>query len=138
MRGERNFARWLCPLLLLGAACGSGTGGGQISNDSLAGIWDVTATRSGSSPTHLTVTVDSNQLKVEGSAGFLSAVRSQTGFDVIWDRALIDGSEFRAVQVTPDALSVGALPINLSGQWSFEDIAGDPSYAARAISPAPA
>jgi hypothetical protein len=110
-------------LLLAGAmavGCGiSNTSGqGSSSPGDLSGVWDGAGTLYGARASYVTVTIDRNHFKVENAKGVLTALADGDSFWVTWQRAGAPLSTFWLERMAPSAFSLGAFPIDLSGDWA--------------------
>jgi hypothetical protein len=113
---RRSLGRALAVVaMLVLTGCGKDSSGGS---GDLSGTWGVIGSRAGDMPVVLTVTIDSQHIEVLGPNGSFVAKRSGTGFIVTYSV----GDKVEQV-LTPrengGSMSFGALPLDLSGRWSF-------------------
>ena len=101
--------------MLVVASCGKDPPGAE---EDLSGTWDVIGSRPGGVPVALTITIDSQHIAVTGAKESFVAARSSTGFVITY--SLGDRSaQVLALQENGGSMKFGALPIDLSGAWSF-------------------
>lgn len=113
-------------------ACTGSTGGDSPSggNPSLAGVWDGVGTRWGKDPEQATVDIGPDHFFVTTGARALTAQRTATGLLVIWNdpTAWNGDSSFVLTAHGGPALSLGAIPLNVSGNWTADALNGNPLY----------
>ncbi len=106
-----------------GAGGSSGECSAGLDGASLAGNWHAIGTRIGVPPLELAINIDSQHLAIQTARGSFTAEKDGTAFTVTYVES--GGSKrLAATQQIAGSMALGAIPIDLSGSWTFRNIPG--------------
>jgi len=106
-----------------GAAGSSGQCSAGLDGASLAGSWHAIGTRIGVPPLELRIDLDSQHLAIQAARGTFTAAKNGAAFTVTY--AETNGSaRLAATQQIAGSMALGAIPLDLSGSWTFRNIPG--------------
>jgi hypothetical protein len=116
--GKRAMGSWLTAVsLLVVGGCGSNDNPGGSVGD-LSGVWDVIGSSPSGAHVELVLTLDAQHIEVIGAGGSFSALPQGSGFVLTYSVGA-RSAQVLALRENGGSMHFGAIPLDLSGLWSF-------------------
>jgi hypothetical protein len=103
-------------MLVVGGCGKEDAPGGSVGD--LSGTWDVIGSSPSAAQIELVITLDAQHIEVIGGGGSFSAVPEGSGFILTYSVAK-GAAQAVALRQSGGSMKFGAIPLDLSGLWSF-------------------